>query len=93
MQLISAQPNIRVLKDRAAVTLIALLSLTFVLFLLVLGLSDSLTLTLYEARSLLASLRAAAHKRPPVVPGTCSEVEPAPTAPCDPIPVDLTGTG
>lgn len=91
MNLVSAQPNIRVLKDRAAVTLIICMSLTFCLFLLALGLSDSLNFTLYEARSLLASLRSMTHRRPPIVTATCTEVEPAKATSLDP--VDLSQTG
>lgn len=93
MNLVTSQPNIRVLKDSAAITLIGALTITLALFLLVLGLSESLTVTLYEARALAASLRGMTKKRPQVVPSTCTEVEPAPPAPSEPIPVDLTATG
>lgn len=93
MRLVHSQPDIRILKDHAALTLIACMSVTLALLLLVLGLNDSLTLTLCEARNLLASLRSMTHKRPPIVVATCTEVEPQPPAPSDPLPVDLTATG
>jgi hypothetical protein len=93
MNVVASVPNIRILKDRAALTLLAALSITLALLLLALGVSERLMLTINEAQLMCASLRQMTRKRPAVVASTCSEVHPEPAANAEPLTADLETTG
>ena len=94
MKIVSLEPGIIGVRDRAALTLIAALSVTLALFLLAFGLSENLIQITNAARALCATLNSMKHRNAGTTAVIIEVDPPAAGVPCAaPLRVDLAQTG